>query len=64
VVTIRDDGPGVRADAVERGRSGGGSTGLGLDIARRTAEASGGALQLSTSCRGTEVVLELGPPAR
>jgi signal transduction histidine kinase len=64
VVTIRDDGPGVRADAVERGRSGGGSTGLGLDIARRTAEASGGALQLSTSGRGTEVVLELGPPAR
>jgi signal transduction histidine kinase len=49
---------------VERGRSGGGSTGLGLDIARRTAEASGGALQLSTSGRGTEVVLELGPPAR
>jgi signal transduction histidine kinase len=64
IVTIRDEGPGIRAEAVERGHSGGGSTGLGLDIARRTAEASGGALQLSTSGRGTEVVLELGPPAR
>jgi signal transduction histidine kinase len=63
VVSVRDDGPGIRAEAVERGRSGGGSTGLGLDIARRTAEASGGALHLATSVRGTEVVLELGPPA-
>jgi signal transduction histidine kinase len=64
VVSVRDDGPGIRAEAVGRGHSGGGSTGLGLDIARCTAEASGGALHLATSSRGTEVVLELGPPAR
>jgi signal transduction histidine kinase len=63
VVTVADEGPGTDAAAVERGRSGGGSTGLGLDIARRTAEASGGRLRLSSSPRGTEVVLELGPPA-
>jgi signal transduction histidine kinase len=47
---------------VERGASGRGSTGLGLDIARRTAEASGGALRLSSSPAGTSVTLELGPP--
>ena len=63
VVTVTDEGPGTDAAAVERGRSGGGSTGLGLDIARRTAEASGGRLRLSSSPRGTEVALELGPPA-
>jgi imidazolonepropionase-like amidohydrolase len=34
------------ADAVERGRSGGGSTGLGLDLARRTAQASGGGVRV------------------
>jgi hypothetical protein len=37
------------------GRSGAGSTGLGLDIARRTAEGSGGALVLVSSPAGTEV---------
>ncbi|MGY1780479.1 sensor histidine kinase [Geodermatophilus sp. SYSU D01036] len=62
-VAVRDDGPGLPAAAVERGRSDGGSTGLGLDIARRTAEASGGGLLLASSRRGTEVVLELGPPS-
>jgi signal transduction histidine kinase len=63
VVTVRDDGPGLPAGAVQRGRSGGGSTGLGLDIVRRTAEASGGALRLASSPAGTEVVLELGEPS-
>jgi signal transduction histidine kinase len=65
VVAVADTGPGLAepAVAVERGRSGGGSTGLGLDIARRTAEASGGALRLASSPAGTEVTLELGPPA-
>jgi signal transduction histidine kinase len=61
-VTVADAGPGLDATAVERGRSGAGSTGLGLDIARRTAEASGGELRVASSARGTEVVLELGPP--
>jgi signal transduction histidine kinase len=62
VVTVRDQGPGMPTWAVERGASGRGSTGLGLDIARRTAEASGGALRLSSSPAGTTVTLELGPP--
>ncbi|SFL83083.1 sensor histidine kinase [Geodermatophilus ruber] len=62
-VTVADDGPGLDADAVDRGHSGGGSTGLGLDIARRTAEGSGGALRLSSPGQGTEVTLELGAPA-
>jgi signal transduction histidine kinase len=61
-VEVADDGPGLpdAAAALERGRSGGGSTGLGLDIARRTAEASGGAVRLTSSPAGTAVALELG----
>jgi signal transduction histidine kinase len=62
VVTVRDDGPGIPSDAVERGRSGGGSSGLGLDIARRTAEASGGHLLVHSSPSGTTLTLELGAP--
>jgi signal transduction histidine kinase len=61
-VLVIDDGPGFDPDTIERGRSGGGSTGLGLDIARRTAEASGGSMRVDTSPRGTTVTLELGPP--
>jgi signal transduction histidine kinase len=60
-VVVSDRGPGVAPGAVERGHSGGGSTGLGLDIARRTAEFSGGALRLASSPGGTTVTLELGP---
>jgi signal transduction histidine kinase len=48
-LTIDDAGPGVDGLVVDRGRSGGGSTGLGLDIARRTAEAAGGALHIARS---------------
>ena len=48
-LTIDDAGPGVDGAVVERGRSGGGSTGLGLDIARRTAEAAGGTLRIARS---------------
>jgi signal transduction histidine kinase len=44
-VTITDHGPGIAVAMVERGASSG-STGLGLDIARRTAEGSGGELRL------------------
>ncbi len=62
-VVVTDAGTGMPDTAVERGRSGGGSTGLGLDIARRTAEASGGALRVGSSSSGTTVALDLGPPA-
>ena len=43
---VLDDGPGIPATALQRGRSDRGSTGLGLDIARAAAEASGGSLEL------------------
>jgi signal transduction histidine kinase len=62
VVTVCDEGPGMPDAALERGRSGGGSTGLGLDIVRRTAEASSGQLRISSSPAGTTVTLALGPP--
>lgn len=62
VVTVADEGPGLTTAVLDRGVSGAGSSGLGLDIARRTAEASGGGLRL-VHAPGTTVVLELGPPA-
>jgi signal transduction histidine kinase len=52
-LVVDDDGPGVRdPGAVERGVSGAGSTGLGLDIVRRTAERSGGRFRLSSGATG------------
>ncbi|HEX9854858.1 MAG TPA: HAMP domain-containing sensor histidine kinase [Acidimicrobiia bacterium] len=52
-VTVADTGPGFSvADPLERGASGAGSTGLGLDIARRTAEAAGGRIRLETLAEG------------
>ncbi|MEU0567086.1 HAMP domain-containing sensor histidine kinase [Nonomuraea sp. NPDC005983] len=60
VLTVSDSGPGFDASLLERGSSGGGSTGLGLDIARRTAESSGGHLSVTSSPAGgasVEVVL-------
>ena len=60
-VTIADEGPGIGRGAVDRGRSGGGSTGLGLDIVRRTAEASGGCLVVGASKHGgAAMVMRLG----
>jgi signal transduction histidine kinase len=60
-VVVEDDGPGLAtADMAERGRSGAGSTGLGLDVARRTAERAGGRLTLGSGTRGgARIVLEL-----
>ncbi|MEU9783809.1 HAMP domain-containing sensor histidine kinase [Streptomyces phaeochromogenes] len=64
LLTVADDGPGLSADLVQRGTSLGGSTGLGLDIARRVARSSGGRMDLSTGPDGgARVTLELGPPA-
>jgi signal transduction histidine kinase len=61
-IVVADSGPGLAdsVTAVTRGASGRGSTGLGLDIARRTAEASGGSMRLTTSPAGTVVTLALG----
>ncbi|MFB6719463.1 sensor histidine kinase [Kribbella sp. NPDC056345] len=57
-ITIADEGPGIPLGAGERGRSDRGSTGLGLDIARRYAETTGGHLTI----RRNEVVLTLAVP--
>jgi signal transduction histidine kinase len=63
LISIADAGPGfATVDPVRRGTSGGGSTGLGLDIARRTAEASGGSLTVRNEVTGGHVIVELGPP--
>jgi signal transduction histidine kinase len=64
LLTVTDEGPGFAdASVVARGRSGAGSTGLGLDIARRTATASGGSLQVERApTRGARVLMRLGPP--
>jgi signal transduction histidine kinase len=68
VATLRvcDHGPGFPDhDVLARGVSGAGSTGLGLDIARRVAEEAGGALTLAAAPDGGACVdvrlPELGP---
>lgn len=45
-VVVSDEGPGIPAGALARGMSDRGSSGLGLDIARAVAEATGGRLEL------------------
>jgi len=63
-LSVDDAGPGLPGQsAVRRGASGEGSTGLGLDIARRAAAFSGGELVVETGpLGGARVTLELGPP--
>ncbi|HEX7993863.1 MAG TPA: HAMP domain-containing sensor histidine kinase, partial [Streptosporangiaceae bacterium] len=52
-VVVSDNGPGFsHPDPARRGMSSAGSTGLGLDIARRIAEASGGTLTVGRSPHG------------
>lgn len=62
-VQVLDTGPGIADPTlIERGVSGAGSTGLGLDIVRRAATASGGGLHIRRGVRGgTVVTVTLGP---
>ena len=61
-VVVADAGSGfAHADVVDRGATRAASTGLGLDIARRVAESSGGSLAMGRSVLGgAEVTLDLG----
>jgi signal transduction histidine kinase len=65
-LVVADRGPGWPPSLiVRRGSSGGGSTGLGLDIATRTATASGGSMALAGEPGGGAIViLDLGAPTR
>jgi signal transduction histidine kinase len=65
-LVVSDDGPGFPdTDPAERGSSTGGSTGLGLDIVRRVAEASGGTLTIGRSASGGgAVTMGLGAATR
>jgi signal transduction histidine kinase len=63
-LVVSDAGPGIdHGAAMVRGTSSVGSTGLGLDIVRRTAESSGGNLRIGQSpYGGAEITVHLGPP--
>lgn len=64
-LSMEDGGPGLPADVDvrRRGASGGGSSGLGLSIATRTAVDSGGRLEVgrSPALGGARVTVHLGP---
>ncbi len=62
-LVVSDNGPGFsHPDVARRGESSAGSTGLGLDIAGRIAENSGGTLTLGRSPHGgAAVTIGLGP---
>ncbi len=63
-LVIEDEGSGLSSLVIARGISRSHSTGLGLDIVRRTAEAARGTLTLGNRAGGgTRVEVELGPPA-
>jgi signal transduction histidine kinase len=62
-LTVRDDGPGfVDVRVLARGESAAGSTGLGLDIAARLANGSGGSAEVVPGAGGGVVRLRLGGP--
>lgn len=67
-LVVADEGPGLADPALlARGRSGAGSSGLGLDIARRAAETTGGGLRVGRSDQaaagspGLRVEVDFGP---
>jgi signal transduction histidine kinase len=62
-LTVRDTGPGFPDEHIlQRGESRTGSSGLGLDIARRLAHRSGGSAEVSAEGAGAVVRLSLGGP--
>ncbi len=65
-LVVEDAGPGLPGNALpRRGSSSGSGTGLGLDIVRQTAEASGGSLSAGRSAEGgARFEVSFGPPAR
>lgn len=66
VLVVEDAGEGFAdGDALKRGESGAGSTGLGLDIALRAAQRTGGGLLIGESALGgARVEATFGPPER
>ncbi len=61
-LVVEDAGSGIDhpQEALDRGATHAGSTGLGLDIARQAAEAAGGRLEVDRSeLGGARVVLEM-----
>jgi signal transduction histidine kinase len=62
-LAVEDAGAGLSPDFVARGVSGAGGTGLGLDIARRTAEAAGGVFRIGRSAAGgARIAMEFPTP--
>lgn len=66
VLTVEDGGTGLpQTDIIARGSSGAGSTGLGMDIVRRAANASGGGMEVGRSRLGGALIrVVLGPADR